>query len=210
MFQYEQLDIMRGRFFPLVRQLPKPGVLDPYVKARLKLLDALTEQGKDILHFEDQIGPFVKKFFPFLLTSNCFVEVKEHDDKEVKTSQPMLINYFLSILLNLIKFNSAYLDADVVSAIITNISEICILDDNIEENIVACLQVISDYLMLKCRIGRSYVKIEPIATYFFSFSFSAWMRFFATLTFQKKLCQLIWKFFASLSTWKDIIKKHGE
>ena len=145
-FQYEQLDIMRGRFFPLVRQLPKPGVLDPYVKTRLKLLDALTEQGKDILHFEDQIGPFVKKFFPFLLTSNSFVEVKEHDDKEAKTSQPMLINYFLSILLNLIKFNSAYLDADVVSAIITNISEICILDDNIEENIVACLQVIENYL----------------------------------------------------------------
>ena len=77
---------------------------------------------------------------------NSFVEVKEHDDKEAKTSQPMLINYFLSILLNLIKFNSAYLDADVVSAIITNISEICILDDNIEENIVACLQVIENYL----------------------------------------------------------------
>ena len=147
LFQYEQLDIMRGRFFPLVRQLPKPGVLDPYVKTRLKLLDALTEQGKDILHFEDQIGPFVKKFFPFLLTSNSFFEVKEHDDKEAKPSQPMLINYFLSILLNLIKFNSAYLDADVVSAIITNISEICILDDNIEENIVACLQVIKNYLI---------------------------------------------------------------
>ena len=209
MFQYEQLDIMRGRFFPLVRQLPKPGVLDPYVKTRLKLLDALTEQGKDILHFEDQIGPFVKKFFPFLLASKFFVEVKEHDDKEVNTSQPMLINYFLSILVNLIKFNSAYLDADVVSAIIANISEICILDDNIEENIVACLQVIQDFLFRKCRI-RSYVKIELIATYFFSLSFSAWMRFFATLTFLKKLCQLIWKFFASLSTWKDIIKKLGE
>ena len=151
-FQYEQLDIMRGRFFPLVRQLPKPGVLDPYVKTRLKLLDALTEQGKDILHFEDQIGPFVKKFFPFLLTSNSFAEVKEHDDKEAKPSQPMLINYFLSILLNLIKFNSAYLDADVVSAIITNISEICILDDNIEENIVACLQVIKNILYVNTMV----------------------------------------------------------
>ena len=60
------------------------------------------------------------------------------------------------------------------------------------------------------KMSDIYVKIELIATYFFSLSFSAWMRFFATLTFLKKLCQLIWKFFASLSTWKDIIKKLGE
>ena len=133
---------MRGRIFPLVKQLPKTGLSDPYVEARLKLLDALTEQGKDILHFEDQIGPFVKKFFPLLLTCTSSLQTsKEQMEKEAETSQPMLINYFLSILLNLIKFNSAYLDADVVGAIIVHISEICILDDNIEENICACLQV---------------------------------------------------------------------
>ena len=133
---------MRGRIFPLIRQLPKNQLSDPYVEARLKLLDALTEQGKDILHFEDQIGPFVKKFLPFLLTCTSNRKGSNDDlDKEVETSQPILINYFLVILLNLIKYNSAYLDADVVSSIITNISEICTLEDNIGENILGSLQV---------------------------------------------------------------------
>ena len=142
MFQYEQLDIMRGRFFPLIKQLPKPGSSDPYIKARLKLLDALTDQGKDILHFEDQIGPFVKKFLPFLVTYSSNRRGSNDDvDKEVETSQPILINYFLVILLNLIKYNSAYLDADVVSSIIANFSEICTLEDNIGENVLGCLQV---------------------------------------------------------------------
>ena len=134
---------MRGRFFPLIKHLPKPGMSDPYMKARLKLLDALTEQGKDILHFEEQIGPFVKKFFPFLLNSASNRRRSKDDlEREGDISRPMLINYLLAILLNLIKFNSAYLDADVVSSIIVHISEICTLEDNIEENILGCLQVL--------------------------------------------------------------------
>ena len=137
---------MRGQFFRLIKQLPKTGDPDPYIIPRVKLLDALTEQGKDILHFEDEIGPFLKKFFPILLSraSNLSTS-KIHTEKECigsdLLSKPMLINYFLNMLLNVIKFNSAYLDAEVVTPFINHLNEICLMEDNIPENIKVCLQV---------------------------------------------------------------------
>ena len=143
---------MRGHFFRLIKQLPNTGDPDPYIIPRVKLLDALTEQGKDILHFEDEIGPFLKKFFPVLLsrastlsTSNIHTE-KEYMGSDL-LSKPMLINYFLNMLLNVIKFNSAYLDAEVVTPFVNHLNEICLMEDNIPENVKVCLQVTIDLHM---------------------------------------------------------------
>ena len=126
-------------------------------------MDALTEQGKDILHFEDEIGPFLKKFFPILLshpstlsTSKIHTE-KEHIDSDT-IPKPMLINYFLNILLNIIKFNSAYLDPEVVTPLINHLNEICVMDDNIPENIKVCLEVTSITYLIYISYISFYLK----------------------------------------------------
>ena len=48
--QYDQLDIMRAQFFRLVKQ---PEEL---LRLRMRILDCLTQRGRDILHFEEEIG----------------------------------------------------------------------------------------------------------------------------------------------------------
>ena len=61
---------------------------------RLSLLKALTDEGRDILHFEDEIGKVVLQLFPPVLL---------HEDNGA------IYTNFMSILLNVIKYNSAYL-----------------------------------------------------------------------------------------------------
>ena len=163
--QYEQLDVVRGHFFRLIKHLPKNDTPDLYLIARVKLLDALTEQGKDILHFEDEIGQFLKKIFPIIMNSKLIfssTEIHFEKDSTCPTSQPLLINYFLNILLNIIKFNSAYLDADVVCEFIANLGEICLLEDNIQENIESCLKCMDAILCY------TYIPKEALQTYMYS------------------------------------------
>ena len=152
---------MRGHFFRLIKHLPKNGAPDPYLDPKIRLLDALTDQGKDILHFEDEIGPFLKGLFPILIGGNLPI-IRANDEQptnSIQASRPQLINYFLNILLNIIKFNSAYLDSDVVCGLITHLSEICLIDDNIPENINSCLQCMDAILCY------TYIPKEALRTY---------------------------------------------
>ena len=52
-------------------------------------------QGQKILHFEEKIGPFLFNVFPYATDTDYLAS-------------------FLTIVLNMIKFNPAYLDAEVV------------------------------------------------------------------------------------------------
>lgn len=79
------------------------------------------DQGKQILHFEEKIGAFVLFFMPTVMDHRC-------------------LQQYLDILLNLVKFNPAYLDPEVVCGLINFLSKIC-LHKKSEENVNICLQV---------------------------------------------------------------------
>ncbi len=51
-----------------------------------------------------------------------------------------LLHKFLGILLNMIKFNPAYLDPEVVCGLIECLGHVCLLKDT-NENVALCLQV---------------------------------------------------------------------
>ena len=58
--QFDQLDIMRAEFFRLIKTGGKIECADS-LPQRIQLLDALTQRGEKILHFEDEIGPFTQR-----------------------------------------------------------------------------------------------------------------------------------------------------
>lgn len=68
---------------------------------RLELLISLTENGKDIVHLEERVGPFLLEWMPI---------VTNGDGKRGAD--------FLSLLVNVIKFNTSYIDEDVVSGLV--------------------------------------------------------------------------------------------
>lgn len=59
----------------------------------------LSENGKNIVNFEEEVGPFMLKWMPEMISAG-------------KTCQ------FLPVLINTIKYNAAYLDEDVVSGLV--------------------------------------------------------------------------------------------
>ena len=77
---------------------------DPDLIPRLYLLEALTSEGKEVTHFETEIGPLLKRFFPHI--NNISSQAAVADDQITKV--------FLQLILNMIKFNSSYLDADTI------------------------------------------------------------------------------------------------
>jgi len=80
--QYEDLGIRRAYFFALIKESPcnvkrtLTGTAaaaselvmtpDPDLVPRIGLLDALSNGGKDVTHFETELGPLLKRFFPHI------------------------------------------------------------------------------------------------------------------------------------------------
>lgn len=76
-------------------------MLTIYYYLRLELLQSLTENGKDIIHLEEKMGPFLLNWMPVVTAG---------DGKRGSE--------FLSLLVNVIKFNSAYIDEDIISGLV--------------------------------------------------------------------------------------------
>jgi tuberous sclerosis protein 2 len=66
---------------------------------RFELLQSLTDNGKDILYFEEEVGPFLLQWMPAVTGVD---RTKE----------------FLSMIVNVIKYNAAYVDEDVISSLV--------------------------------------------------------------------------------------------
>jgi hypothetical protein len=67
--------------------------------SRFELLQSLTDNGKDILYFEEEVGPFLLHWMPAVIG---LARTKE----------------FLSMLVNVIKFNAAYVDEDIILGLV--------------------------------------------------------------------------------------------
>ena len=124
--QIDHLGIMRAAFFRLIKGHFYTGTQDPKIDLdldyRIKILDALTRKGKDIEHFEDEIGSFMQNLWPSILAN---VAVKN------------VLHTYLNIIINLLQYNAAFLDAGVIVSFIVAFTKICATQS--QEEIKLCL-----------------------------------------------------------------------
>lgn len=93
--QYTQLGILRGHFFRVIQN----HNIEEDAQPRLELLETLTFNGKDIIHFEAEIGRFLLEWLPGLCTAG-------------------LTKSALMMFVKLIKFNAAHLDQYIIAEIV--------------------------------------------------------------------------------------------
>lgn len=93
--QYEGLSLMREKFFNVILNHTEPDD----ISQRLDLLKTLTDNGKNITNFEENIGQFMLKWIPDVL--------------KAQITQP-----FLEVLINIIIYNAAHLDQNIVAGLI--------------------------------------------------------------------------------------------
>ncbi|XP_049577769.1 tuberin isoform X2 [Syngnathus scovelli] len=118
----EQLGALRAYFFKVIRDY-QPCNED--LSDRLEVFKALTENGKDITYLEEDIARFVLLWMDIGLTSD-----------------------FLHVLVNLVKFNSCYLDQNVSIVV----QKICLLCNRTTSStdIEVALQVLDAVVCYNC------------------------------------------------------------
>ncbi|XP_025084814.1 tuberin-like isoform X2 [Pomacea canaliculata] len=116
--QLKTLGMLRGVFFNVIENLEKPEDL----RIRLELFKGLSENGKNIYDFEDRAGPFLLKLMPDALTAGFITD-------------------FLLIVINIIKFNAAYIDEDILSGLV---QQTCMIQNRTrsDEDMKLCQQVL--------------------------------------------------------------------
>ncbi|KAH8378989.1 hypothetical protein KR009_002539, partial [Drosophila setifemur] len=130
--QYKNLTIMREKFFLVIQNHEAREDL----RHLLELLDTLTDNGKDITNFEEKIGKFMLLWIPAIKKAN-------------------LLSPYLDILVNLIKFNAAHLDKEILVGIVQNACELSI-SVTVDEIGLQCLTI------LEMVIGYTIFPSEPL------------------------------------------------
>ncbi|XP_066546134.1 tuberin isoform X3 [Amia ocellicauda] len=125
--QGERLGPLRAYFFNIIREY------QPYkedLHERLEVFKALTENGKDIMYLEEDIARFVLLWMDVGLTAD-----------------------FLQVLVNLVKFNSCYLDQNVSQMV----DKICLLCNRTTSStdIEVSLQVLDAVVCYNCLPSNS-------------------------------------------------------
>ncbi|KAK3091724.1 hypothetical protein FSP39_022166 [Pinctada imbricata] len=116
--QLSYLGIKRAHFFHVIERLTKPTDQ----QHRLNLFKILSTDGKNLEEFEEEAGPFLLQWMPSMM-----VDDKQRD--------------FFIVLINVIKFNAAYLDEEIVTGIVKNT---CIISsrNRSEDEIKLCLDLL--------------------------------------------------------------------
>lgn len=87
---------MRAKLFTFVKSHDNPEDIYP----RFRLLQSLTNNGKDVSYFEERVGPLL------------------HDWMAQRQTGSIPIVQFMSFLVNIIKFNYTFVDQDNLFEII--------------------------------------------------------------------------------------------
>ncbi|RVE41759.1 hypothetical protein evm_013588 [Chilo suppressalis] len=103
--QGDDLVIMRTIFFHYLRDTHATHSPDD-TQLRFKFLHTLTNSGKNIKCFEEQIGAFLLEWLP-------------------QIQAPAQIVEFLQLIINVVKFNATYLDEEIVHGIVNNACYLC-------------------------------------------------------------------------------------
>ncbi|CAG9863119.1 unnamed protein product [Phyllotreta striolata] len=111
-------EIMRAIFFHFItnHNLPED------TGQRFDLLNILTSNGRTLLHFEEKVGRFLLNWIP-------------------EISQAGKIEEYLSMLDNLVRYNAAYLDDEVISGFIQHICVLCCGLNT--KTVKSCLEIMS-------------------------------------------------------------------
>lgn len=108
--QFKELNIMRAHFFKVIQN----HNIREDVIYRLELLKILTDNGKDIQNFEEEIPKFMIDWMPEIIDAH-------------------LVAPFLEIFENLIKFNTTFLDRGIINSIIL---QVCLFCSSNEDSVV--------------------------------------------------------------------------
>ncbi|XP_059139623.1 tuberin-like isoform X2 [Physella acuta] len=116
--QLPYMTTVRGHFFRIIQSLTDPSDINH----RLKLLQTLSECGKNVINFEDEIGLFLLHWMPDVISRGHIVT-------------------FLPIIVNVIKYNAIYLDEEIISGLV---QQTCMIPNQIrsDEELTKCLQVL--------------------------------------------------------------------
>ncbi|XP_047125988.1 tuberin isoform X3 [Hydra vulgaris] len=115
--QYKNLGLLRVQFFRLIENHD----VNEDLCSRVTLLNCLTENGKDISYYE-QIGTFLLQFM-----SKALLSEKTND--------------FLLLLVNVIRFNSSFLDKETICSLVKKTCEFCHVA-NTELEVESCLSLL--------------------------------------------------------------------
>ncbi|XP_078690983.1 tuberin-like isoform X3 [Branchiostoma floridae x Branchiostoma belcheri] len=129
--QYDRLGIMRAHFFRVVRH---HQVFED-IPERLEVFKALSDNGKDITNFEEETGPFLLEWMPDAVSYGRTFE-------------------FMTLMVNVIKFNSSFLDEEIVAGLVRHTCNVC-NQANSEEEIEASLRVLDAVVCYSCLPSES-------------------------------------------------------
>lgn len=156
--QFDHLGIMRAHFFRVIKQHDHPEDTNE----RFELLNILTVNGKDLFYFEEEVGPFLLSWMP-------------------NVSMAGKIQDFLTLLVNVIKFNAAYIDEEVLNGLVQNT---CALSTSNQQIIVLnCLQV------LETIVGYSNLPTDSLTTFIAAL---------CRTVNHEEYCQISWKIMRNL------------
>lgn len=144
---------MRGKFFQLIQTHKIPEDLP----LCLQMLKALTENGRDVQNFEEEIGNFM------------LIWMDEIIDAQLTAK-------YLDLLVNLIKFNSAYIDREIIIKIVLRVcNDICFKSLDDRDTFLNCLylietiicysvfpnEILAPCIIVLCRAVNFEMYVEP-------------------------------------------------
>ncbi|CAH1389862.1 unnamed protein product [Nezara viridula] len=132
--QYERLGIMRAQVFKLIRNHTNSDD----VILRLELFQSLTDNGKDILYLEENVGMFLLDWMTVIVSVG----------KELE---------YLNILITCIKYNASYFDEDIICGIVEKTCGLC-CNSKEEQVVINCLDLLDKIV---CYTNLPYESLPP-------------------------------------------------
>ncbi|XP_072932345.1 tuberin [Epargyreus clarus] len=134
-----ELLMMRTILFKYLRETHPNHPPEDY-QLRFKLLYALTNTGKNINCFEEQIGPFILEWLPGV-------------------QNPTLIIEFVQLVINVVKFNAVYLDEEIVHGIVNHACYLCVYssEQGVVQGCLSLLEAVVSYSLLPRAALRTFV-----------------------------------------------------
>ena len=132
--QYGSLDMMRPVLFNFIRDHKVEEDFDK----KVSLLVAMTDNGKDIIHIEECVGPLLLEL--------------------LKMEDSLQLDQLLKFSTNMVQYNSAYMGQTVVSALILSLARLSCTAKS-DKDILLSLEV------FKCIIMYSYVPPEALVPF---------------------------------------------
>ncbi|XP_075973057.1 tuberin-like isoform X2 [Anticarsia gemmatalis] len=137
--QAEYLQIMRTILFHYLRNTHATHSPED-TQLRFKLLHTLTNSGKNINCFEEEIGPFLLEWLP-------------------QIQQPTQLVEFLQLVINVVKYNATYLDEEIVHGIVNNACQLCVFaaEASVVQSGLSLLEAVVSYSLLPRRALTTFV-----------------------------------------------------